>query len=270
MGEGQPNPSSQACYSRLGGVVGGEAEERCRAGEVQTGGTRPQASSGKISLGSVKLSLEGDNGNGVEGGNTHAIHPRSAATAGATEHYSQGETFNRVVASSARDRHTAAPERWKRPERVFSTIEMEGDAQLGKPPSPPTKSTAQKMALTTSTTREASTGNAAQAARANAERSPFHGAFCDELAAPPVASSPRREIRFGATPGTERSTAAVYVQSLFRGHKGRKRVEAETRKRLRLLAEAKEGQKSLERPHALSRRLAGRLPRPKVPGTYGF
>ena len=68
----------------------------------------------------------------------------------------------------------------------------------------------------------------------------------------------------------DRSAAAVRVQRVFRGHKGRRCAGAEGRKRASQRASEREARMERERPHAVSHRLSGRLPRPKLPSTYGF
>lgn len=68
----------------------------------------------------------------------------------------------------------------------------------------------------------------------------------------------------------DRSAAAVRVQRVFRGHRGRKCAGAEGRKRARQRTSEREANMERARPHAASRRLSGRLPRPKLPSTYGF
>lgn len=68
----------------------------------------------------------------------------------------------------------------------------------------------------------------------------------------------------------DRSAAAVRVQRVFRGHRGRRCAGAEGRKRASQRASEREAKMERERPHAASNRLSGRLPRPKLPSTYGF
>lgn len=96
---------------------------------------------------------------------------------------------------------------------------------------------------------QATTNNANRAGESNAL---VHGSGCN------------RSVPF------DRSAAAVRVQQVYRGHKGRRRAGAEGRKRASQRASEREARMERERPHAASRRLAGRLPRPKLPSTYGF
>ncbi|CAM9677264.1 unnamed protein product, partial [Hapterophycus canaliculatus] len=75
----------------------------------------------------------------------------------------------------------------------------------------------------------------------------------------------------GMGPRNKRNTAAVRVQALFRGHKGRVRAAGEDRKRVRRLAADRETKEEQRRPRAAAcRRLGGRILRPKVASTYGF
>ena len=66
------------------------------------------------------------------------------------------------------------------------------------------------------------------------------------------------------------SAATVRVQRVFRGHEGRGCAGAEERKRASQRASERDARIEREWPHAASRRLSGRLPRPKLPSTYGF
>lgn len=69
----------------------------------------------------------------------------------------------------------------------------------------------------------------------------------------------------GGGPSFGRQAAAIHVQSLFRGHKGRTCAAAEGRKRARRLAAEREAREYQQRP-----RVGGRISRPKGPSTYGF
>lgn len=67
-----------------------------------------------------------------------------------------------------------------------------------------------------------------------------------------------------------RSMAALGLQRVFRGHRGRESAAAECRKRARLRMMKREEMGDSGRPVATSQRLHGRIPRPKLPSTYGF
>lgn len=68
-----------------------------------------------------------------------------------------------------------------------------------------------------------------------------------------------------------RQAAAVRVQALFRGHRGRECAAGEGRKRARRLAVERAAEEERQRPRAVAtRRMGGRIPRPKGPSTYGF
>ncbi|CAM9644455.1 unnamed protein product [Ectocarpus fasciculatus] len=68
-----------------------------------------------------------------------------------------------------------------------------------------------------------------------------------------------------------RQAAAVRVQALFRGHRGRECAAGEGRKRARRLAVERAAEEERQRPRAVAtRRMGGRISRPKGPGTYGF
>ncbi|CAM9876409.1 unnamed protein product [Ectocarpus sp. 4 AP-2014] len=68
-----------------------------------------------------------------------------------------------------------------------------------------------------------------------------------------------------------RQAAAVRVQALFRGHRGRECAAGEGRKRARRLAAERAAEEERQRPRAVAtRRMGGRISRPKGPSTYGF
>lgn len=75
----------------------------------------------------------------------------------------------------------------------------------------------------------------------------------------------------GRSINNNRNTAAVRVQALFRGHKGRACAAGEHRKQARRRVADREAEEEQRRPRAAaSRRLGGRILRPKVASTYGF
>lgn len=75
-----------------------------------------------------------------------------------------------------------------------------------------------------------------------------------------------REKKIGS-----RQAAAVRVQALFRGHRGRECAAGEGRKRARRLAAERAAEEERQRPRAVAtRRMGGRISRPKGPSTYGF
>ncbi|CAM9929331.1 unnamed protein product [Scytosiphon promiscuus] len=82
----------------------------------------------------------------------------------------------------------------------------------------------------------------------------------------------RQIVPFGGkNRSNRRNAAAVRVQAVFRGHKGRSIAAGEGRKRARLAAADREAEEELRRPRAAaSRRSGGRILRPKVASTYGF
>ena len=110
---------------------------------------------------------------------------------------------------------------------------------------------------------------------------PTHHAEADP-ASPNNGSATTEATRSGGVPGGAaaaaaaaaphgRKAAATRVQSLFRGHKGRGRAAAESRKRARRLAAEREAREEEQRPSAAAcRRRGGRISRPKGRSTYGF
>lgn len=79
-----------------------------------------------------------------------------------------------------------------------------------------------------------------------------------------------KRVGFSGVAAHDRQAAAMRVQSLFRGHKGRSRAAAEGRKRARHLAAEREAREERQRPSAACWRRGGRISRPKGPSTYGF